>query len=1012
MLKKNLSKSALVVALLTTTVIWRGTTAYAEDPNQAFTLDPMIVTAQRTETRDLDTPATTNIITEQNIKEAGYKNVFDAIEHQVGLTSTGYGDAGQDFGFSSGRTVIRGYDRGTLVMVDGIPMNLKNYNSLDGIPIDMVQQIEIIKGAAGTLYGSEAMGGVVNVITKRPGGKTQVKVKGTVGNYYKDYGVTYAGEKLIVTASKEYSNKLTHSNAYPEGSSTDWWVGKGQKNRAGISAALTDEIGFTFIYQDGNITRGSNNDAKKVGSVYKKYNYRYDDKRITTGLTYNGKYNGIKALVGYNYRRTEGYDFAAATPGPVSSSADLSSYIGDVQKTWNLGKNTLITGYSLRRENYENLVTKANKAHRTSNAIYLSYNNVFSDKFSATLGLRGEIIDDPVKSENILNPQFQTLYKINDTTSWYINIGKAFQMPTVDSYYGKKAAAGTLKPEEGWTYETGIKKIYDNKSIKLAVFHMDFENKIGWSDKDPGTGEQYAINKGDFRNTGIEAEFTHNVNDKWRYSLGIGYGNPEVKDPSTANPKWVQDWAVNMPYGKPNMYYFRNQELTAKELLLGRRDTVGNLEWGWSINYLKQDKDYYIDDWQNLEKVLEATNSLNTLSANSLWSKYDSRRLGAKIDGSYKAGDRHLIEFLVDASKEKMDIDGWRMHDFENSSEDTRGRWRNYYEQEIFNAQVQDTITLNKKGDFWLTPSVRYNRSKILGRSDRYDEKNDPQNVKWFHQQDEQTDDKVTWQLALKKQFNDHFTLRATGGTYYRLLNMYEIAGDGAGIWPMPNVDGTDSVFPMPEEGKQWDVSAIWDGKALGADTAKFQLTYFGRDSENLLQLMSRNFFFFYTNAAKAKVNGLEIQADMSWQKWDVNLQATYTKPKDVFYDMTKLPGYDSNTIAGSLTYQPQWEGTARLTYRPDTNWSLFTQLRYVDWMVTDPIPLTTGAVKRQSSLTTMDVGVKYKFNKSLQLAVGCNDVLNKANDMYLNMYGNGEIRNIQYPIQGRTYYATLQYTY
>lgn len=349
------------------------------------------------------------------------------------------------------------------------------------------------------------MGGVVNVITKRPGGKTQVKVKGTVGNYYKDYGVTYAGEKLIVTASKEYSNKLTHSNAYPEGSSTDWWVGKGQKNRAGISAALTDEIGFTFIYQDGNITRGSNNDAKKVGSVYKKYNYRYDDKRITTGLTYNGKYNGIKALVGYNYRRTEGYDFAAATPGPVSSSADLSSYIGDVQKTWNLGKNTLITGYSLRRENYENLVTKANKAHRTSNAIYLSYNNVFSDKFSATLGLRGEIIDDPVKSENILNPQFQTLYKINDTTSWYINIGKAFQMPTVDSYYGKKAAAGTLKPEEGWTYETGIKKIYDNKSIKLAVFHMDFENKIGWSDKDPGTGEQYAINKGDFRNTGIEA---------------------------------------------------------------------------------------------------------------------------------------------------------------------------------------------------------------------------------------------------------------------------------------------------------------------------------------------------------------------------------------------------------------------------------------------------------------------------------------------------------------------------
>lgn len=483
-------------------------------------------------------------------------------------------------------------------------------------------------------------------------------------------------------------------------------------------------------------------------------------------------------------------------------------------------------------------------------------------------------------------------------------------------------------------------------------------------------------------------------------------------------PLWTvdQDWAVNMPYGKPNMYYFRNQELTAKELLLGRRDTVGNLEWGWSINYLKQDKDYYIDDWQNLEKVLEATSELKTLKANTLWSKYDSRRLGAKIDGSYKAGNRHLIEFLVDASKEKMDIDGWKMFDFEHANEDTRSRWRNYYEQEIINAQIQDTITLNKKGDFWLTPSIRYNRSKILGRSDRYDEKNDPQHIKWLGQTDEQTDDKVTWQLALKKQFNDHFTLRATGGTYYRLLNMYEIAGDGAGILPMPNVGGSASVFPMPEEGKQWDISAIWDGKWLGADTAKFQITYFGRDSKRLLQLSSWNsFFFVYNNAASGKVSGVELQADLSWQKWDVNLQATYTDPSNVLYDLSAIPGQQEwnkdGKIEGVMTYQPKWEGTARFTYRPDKNWSLFTQMRHVGKVTTDAIPLTTGALPWQSSLTTMDVGVKYKINKSLQVAVGCNDVLNKANDMYLRTT-HSEMRNILYPIQGRTYYATLQYTY
>ena len=146
--KKGMLMAALICGTITSVLggasVFAAETKAEDDAMQSFTLDPMVVTSQRTETKDLDTPATVTVVTEQKIQEAGYKNVFDAIEHQVGLSSTGYGDAGQDFGFSSGRTVIRGYDRGTLVMVDGIPMNLKNYNSLDGIPIDMVKKIEIV----------------------------------------------------------------------------------------------------------------------------------------------------------------------------------------------------------------------------------------------------------------------------------------------------------------------------------------------------------------------------------------------------------------------------------------------------------------------------------------------------------------------------------------------------------------------------------------------------------------------------------------------------------------------------------------------------------------------------------------------------------------------------------------------------------------------------------------------------------------------------------------------------
>lgn len=573
---------ALAAAALTGGV---NSSSYAADEMAMYTLNPVVVTATRTEKLDIDVPATTTVITDQQIEEAGYKNVFDAIENQVGLSSTGYGDAGQDFGFSSGRTIIRGYDRGTLVMLDGIPMNLKNYNSLDGIPLSAVKKIEIIKGASGTLYGAEAMGGVVNIITKTPGEKPSTVIKGTVGNYYNDYGVTYSGDNLLLSFSKEYNDAVNHSNAYPDWSkSYDWRLGKSQKSRTFISAKLTDEIGANFMYQDGKNTRWAENKKST-------YNYLHEDKRMVAGLHYSGKENGVKATIGYNYRQVDGQDYGKKTR--LQSAADLKSYIADVQKEWTFGKDTLIAGYSFKREDYKGLYYTTTDDHRDSHSIYLSYDHKFNDKFSATVGLRGEKINDPYKDQNVLNPQFQTLYKINDTTSWYINIGRAFQMPTVDAYYNKGkfiAATGSLDPEKGWTYETGIKKLLNDKSeVKLAVYHMDFQNKFGWSDKDPITQEQHAINKGDFRNTGVEVEYNNAVSSHWKYSLGLGFSNPETKAPGSV---WTQDSAkrdcsASLTYSANKI----NSTLTYKYLgdreiySSTKRQVPSRIRLSWNTNY-------------------------------------------------------------------------------------------------------------------------------------------------------------------------------------------------------------------------------------------------------------------------------------------------------------------------------------------------------------------------------------------------------------------------------------------
>jgi vitamin B12 transporter len=458
----------------------------------------------------------------------------------------------------------------------------------------------------------------------------------------------------------------------------------------------------------------------------------------------------------------------------------------------------------------------------------------------------------------------------------------------------------------------------------------------------------------------------------------------------------------------PGRFERKRQELTTKDMLVGRRDTVGNLEWGWQVNYLDQDKRYRNPDADP-----------NSLKMFSEWSAYDSRRFGGAIDGTYKAGENHLLEFMTNWSKEKLNIAGSRMDKQDMDSELINAlRFRSYYEQRLFNLQLQDTITLNKAKDFWLTPSIRYNYSEVMGRAAGAHRDAIDNNHTWVKQEDSQTNDKVTGQIALKKKVNDNLTLRSTYGTYYRLLNLYEIAGDGVGIMPRPNTGsaaaGIHSMFPVPEQGTQWDVSAIWDGKLLGAASSNIQLTYFGRKSDDLLQLYRFGYdYWSYTNAAQGRVNGMELQGNFSWDKWDMNVAGTYMKTKA--WDKNDSPTGDNVYREVAQTYTPDWEGSVRLTYRPDSRTSIFSEVKYVGEVYYSKEDLT----RTQSALTTIGLGAKYKIDKAFQIIAGVNDLFDKGPDSRSSWHSpldaeDAIARNYlnEYPLQGRTYYVTLQYKY
>lgn len=539
-MKKSLQNS-LLAALAAGNYLCCGLPASAEEAITNFSLDPMVVTAQRTETRDLETSATTNIITAEDIEKKGFVSVFDALEQTIGIQSYSYTAGQGDNGSSSGRINMRGMDKGTLILVNGSPINLNNYNSTAGIPLSAVEKIEVIKGSNSVLYGSEAMAGVINIITKKSA-EPRNSITMTGGNIYRSWEAASGGSGYSVSLGREYFDEFRNSAVKYQTYSTH----RRKYLKDNLFASVAPAKDFTLNYM--------HTETKNTGMFYltpankpARTAYSYHDKRDNIALIYDNNDKNFKSNLSFNRRRIDGRQYS--TKGVVSRSGASSNIVlysinFDNNKKWNLSDNrSLLAGFTANKEKYEEIVDRSHAISRDSLGVYLSYDQKYNNRFSSILGFRGHFVrgNGWDSSHNSYLPQLQTLYKINDNTTWYTNIGKAFEMPAINSKFSrsKTGSVGALKPQEGWTYETGFKRITGSSSAKLALFSMKMNNKFAWRTYkqlnltpppgiDPTTYIQ--VNLGEFRNTGVELEYSKHLSDMWRYNLGFTYQNPKAKD--------------------------------------------------------------------------------------------------------------------------------------------------------------------------------------------------------------------------------------------------------------------------------------------------------------------------------------------------------------------------------------------------------------------------------------------------------------------------------------------------
>ncbi|WP_363186278.1 TonB-dependent receptor plug domain-containing protein [uncultured Phascolarctobacterium sp.] len=889
-----------------------------------FSLDTMTVEAKRPDWESKLSPGTVNIVRPDEFK-GEQKSLPDLLLTVPGVHVREVNGKGQ---YTT--VTMRGSTAAQVgIFIDGVLANLGGDTAVDlsTIPVKNVERIEVYRGYIPSRFGGTFMGGVINIVTKKPE-TTDVSLE----------------------------------------------VGKSSYGGKRGSMEITAPLG------DGSLMVGTNYESSDGDFKYKNYAAeRY--------LPYGAEQIAGQQKVIDNFNN-ETIDYM--TKGAV---INLKQEQIDYYKANNDAWLGFVRSDSLKDAIYDNRYEYAKKDVGNSN-LYL---------------IEQQVVDRGLKDEY--------LKRGYDNSDWH----EALQYDWIGSSFGE----GVLTPE----IKEEILKEYGDKIVQ--------GNIDKWTnDADPDKNKNQAGRKESLEKLKQKQKEAANAtryrkyNDyektstivKWQNKNWVVKGTYDTLDRHMPDSVWLGDVnaaVYNNGVDLSDRYYYdsRRQKQNSASLMLQNRQEVGKLEWGWMLDYMHQNKKYRAEHINTAYPNSEWDMQNQPLRE---WSRYKSNKYTAQIDGGYKLNDNNMLDFLINYSKERLDIDGSNLAKIlggQASQNFLSAQIRNRYEQELFNIQLQDSITLDKEGTWIFTPSVRYNQSKITGFSDgkRF---TDGQ-ASWIHPKDSQTKGKATWQLALKKEVNENLTLRMTGGTYYRLLNMAEIAGDGAGILPAPkNHNGDGAMFPVPEEGKQFDISAIMHNKLLGADNST-TLTYYWRDSTNMLQLeRAGKDYWSYFNDNKGKSHGVELQSSFKWDKFDLDLQVTYLN--------TSAYNKHTATQFGEYapvwpTYQPEWEGNIRLTYRPSEKFSLFAEGHYTDEYFTYYNKATSGKLspylsgKPVCSLFVMNSGLKWMPKKNWQMTFGCNDILNKGPKSKIRSDAAFMVPgyiNPEFPIQGRTYYVTARYQF
>lgn len=504
-------------AIAALTAIWATTmprTASADDTPEtpAYWMDEIVVTATRTQHAIRDLSASVSVVTRQEIEASNANSCMDVLGALPGLFVQRTG------AFGRADVDIRGIGeraRKVMVLVDGRPVKMGIFGCTvtHSLPLSNVERIEVVRGPSSVLYGSDALGGVINIITRKLA-ETQ-EVDGTIS--YGTFGTVQYGVRggmargpvdFYVTADSRRSDGHLANSAY-DGQDLTARAGYWLTQRWGLSLSST-----YFEAHKQEPLRATDPDTM-VSGIWEDYH------RGAVDLTLTGRWNAWDTTlkVYRNFGEHEFWDGWHSTDFTNGATLNASGRLS--------ARNELTAGLEFRQQGGEALGTFPGSWRKSEVAVFCHDEQTLAERLVLTFGARCN--HDEV-SGNVLCPQAGVVLHARPGTTLRATANRAFRAPQINELYVLPPANADLEPETVTSYEAGVtQQLVRGVDVDLTGYVSDGDNLIQ-KESLRGGGPPFRFqNTGTFRFTGLEVALRAQLAPAASARISYTYLNPGAK---------------------------------------------------------------------------------------------------------------------------------------------------------------------------------------------------------------------------------------------------------------------------------------------------------------------------------------------------------------------------------------------------------------------------------------------------------------------------------------------------